>query len=459
MKDIILFLSDQHTQNVIGFENSLVDTPFLDKVSNSGKTFKHCMCNAPLCVPSRMSFLSGQMPSNIGLFNNDTTLPIDVPTIAHALGAQGYKTVLIGRMHFKGDDQLHGFDEHLAQDITSQYWGKVANKDVEYGVFASTTQMKHCQKNVGAGYSPVHAYDDHVTQTALDYIEKKDDQPHFIVIGFYGPHFPYACEKEMYQKYQQRIQEDDSLGLSAHEVYKELQQDSTTKHVAHIKAAYVGMVEMLDERIAKLYEAFQTHQKNETVYIYTSDHGEQCGKRNLFGKQTLYEDALKVPLILWGDSLTHEGIETPVSLLDVSKTILEIGQASLPFHEGHSLLEPQLLKDNIVRVQHCIHHETLKIIEAVYVRNYKLVQLNGEYLLYDLKNDENEINDLSKNHLDVVNELKQYFLNEQEKKALIDHELRQRTNHDILKKWGLVKQPTETARFINPPTACAVAQE
>lgn len=459
MKDIILFLSDQHTQNVIGYENPLVDTTFFDKISKRGKTYTHCMCNAPLCVPSRMSFLSGQMPNKLGIFNNDTTLPIDVPTLAHALGAQGYKTVLIGRMHFKGDDQLHGFDEHLAQDITSQYWGKVANKEAEYGAYATTTQMKHCQKNVGAGYSPVHAYDDHVTEVALDYLKQKDDQPHFIVIGFYGPHFPYACEEHAYHKYRQRILEDDALEQSAHEIYNENQQESSAKHVAKIKAAYYGMVEMLDSRIAKLYETVQINQKNETVYIYTSDHGEQCGRRKLFGKQTLYEDALKVPLIIWGDAINPEVIETPVSLLDVSKTILEIGQADLPAHEGISLFDEQNLENNVVKVQHCLNHQGLKIIEAVYVQHYKCVQLKDEYFLYDLRDDEAECKDISKTNEELMNTLKKYFLSEEEKESLIAHEVKQRANHDLLKRWGSLKQPKEVARFINPSNACADAQE
>ena len=113
MKDIMLIMSDQHGGAYTGMEDDRVRTPALMRIAGEGLYFERCYCNAPLCVPSRMSFLSGKLPSDLNIFNNDTVLPADVPTIAHALGAAGYHTVLIGRMHFKGDEQKHGFDLSL----------------------------------------------------------------------------------------------------------------------------------------------------------------------------------------------------------------------------------------------------------------------------------------------------------------------------------------------------------
>ena len=113
MRDILLVMSDQHSWAYTGFAGSAVDTPNMERIAGEGWLWERCYCNAPLCVPSRMSFLSGLLPSELGIFNNDTTLPIDMPTIAHDLGAMGYQTALIGRMHFKGDDQNHGFGRLL----------------------------------------------------------------------------------------------------------------------------------------------------------------------------------------------------------------------------------------------------------------------------------------------------------------------------------------------------------
>ena len=93
MKDIMLIMSDQHGGAYTGMEDDRVRTPALMRIAGEGLYFERCYCNAPLCVPSRMSFLSGKLPSDLNIFNNDTVLPADVPTIAHALGAAGYHTV------------------------------------------------------------------------------------------------------------------------------------------------------------------------------------------------------------------------------------------------------------------------------------------------------------------------------------------------------------------------------
>ena len=122
------------------------------RIAGEGLYFERCYCNAPLCVPSRMSFLSGKLPSDLNIFNNDTVLPADVPTIAHALGAAGYHTVLIGRMHFKGDEQKHGFDERLVGDITSQYWGTTGGFRRLYRDDEPETLSGGCWRRKLAGY-------------------------------------------------------------------------------------------------------------------------------------------------------------------------------------------------------------------------------------------------------------------------------------------------------------------
>ena len=194
-RDIMLVMSDQHSWLSSGFADENIDTPELLRIAGEGLRFDHCYCNAPLCVPSRMSFLTGLLPSELDVFNNDTALPADMPTIAHVLGGLGYRTVLIGRMHFKGDEQKHGFDEHLAGDITSQYWGTGGALRDGFGPYAGTTNRLHCLEQVGGGVSPVMLYDEAVFEETLAFLtawekEKKPDEPLFLVVGFYGPHFP-----------------------------------------------------------------------------------------------------------------------------------------------------------------------------------------------------------------------------------------------------------------------------
>lgn len=152
MKDMVLIMSDQHGWDYTGFAEERIDTPGLKKIAEEGLLFERCYCNSPLCVPSRMSFLTGKLPSQLGIFNNDAALGGDVPTIAHEMGRLGYQTVLAGRMHFKGEDQKHGFDERYCGDITSQFWGTGGKKRLDFGMYAGTTNRKNCLDAVGGGF-------------------------------------------------------------------------------------------------------------------------------------------------------------------------------------------------------------------------------------------------------------------------------------------------------------------
>lgn len=443
MRDIILVLSDQHSAL------TSADTPFLDSLAEQSLCFDHAYCPSPLCVPSRMSFLSGRLPHDLHIFNNDTTLGIDVPTMAHAMGAKGYHTILIGRMHFKGDDQKHGFDERIGLDITSQYWGDYPDKKVEYGDYAGTTNMKNCQRVVGGGFSPVLAYDDEILRLASAKLKEKHEQPWFVVIGFYGPHFPYVCDEKLYQKYKNRFTPDERCYEKADAVYQHLQQPSDPEHVRNIKASYCGMVEMLDRRISELYEIIKKY-AHDPVFIYTSDHGEQAGKRSLYGKQTLYEEAIRVPLMIHGKGFPCVHRLDPVSLLDLNKTILDLAGAALPNACGTSLLE----NDHIVKVEQILKvNDELILLEAVIKDQVKLLSLGDEIKCYNLEDEEITIDECLKNELMSV------LLDDDQKKQCLNIEARQRLDHKLLKEWGSKKQPVETQRFKIPEAARKGAHE
>lgn len=443
MRDIILVLSDQHSAL------AEADTPFLDSLAQQSLCFDHAYCPSPLCVPSRMSFLSGRLPHDLHIFNNDTTLGIDVPTMAHAMGAKGYHTILIGRMHFKGDDQKHGFDERIGLDITSQYWGDYPDKKVEYGDYAGTTNMKNCQRVVGGGFSPVLAYDDEILRLASAKLKEEHEQPWFVVVGFYGPHFPYVCDEALYLKYKNRFVPDESCFEQAESVYHHLQQASDPLHVRNIKAAYCGMVEMLDQRIGKLYEIVKEN-NHDPVFIYTSDHGEQAGRRSLYGKQTLYEEAIRVPLMIYGQGFPCVHRKQPVSLLDLNKTILDMAGAALPNANTTSLFT----ENHAVKIEQILEVDNgLILLEAVIKDQVKLLRLGEEIKCYNLKDEEIDIDD------DLKNELISALLEDDKKKQCLGIEARQRLDHRLLKEWGSRKQPVETQRFRIPEAARKGANE
>src|ERR1700674_1887015 len=115
---ILLVLADQLSSSALpSYGNRVVRAPRLERLGEEGIVFERALCASPLCVPSRASMLTGLLPSRTGAIDNAGELPAGIPTFAHRLRLAGYRTVLVGKMHFVGPDQLHGFEERPLTDV------------------------------------------------------------------------------------------------------------------------------------------------------------------------------------------------------------------------------------------------------------------------------------------------------------------------------------------------------
>lgn len=344
MKDILVYLSDQHDPLVSGvYGNPWVDTPNLDRIAKEGHVFDAAYTSCPLCVPARLSFLTGKRPSELNVFNNDCALRGDQPTIAHAIGAAGYETILVGRMHFKGVDQTHGFDQHRVGDITTQFWGNGGMRRTDLGAFVNTTNMKGCLDVVGGGDSPVLDFDECVVEDTLKFLDERESAPRFVVTGTYAPHFSYTAPKALYEKYKERLrQAKEDIKSDNHAAYKHMERTIDDELLLSIRAAYYGMVENMDRQIGRVYDAWKKNleaQGREGIFVYVSDHGDMLGERNMVGKQTFYERSVRVPLILAGNGIDPGRTKTPVSLLDLSRSLMDwAGADPLPGMAGENLM-------------------------------------------------------------------------------------------------------------------------
>ena len=153
-KPNLLFLfSDQHAQKIAGcYGDEIVQTPNLDRLAASGVTFTNAYCPSPLCVPSRMSLLSGRYPSQQDVWMNDDFLASDIPTFAHSLGAAGYEPTIIGRMHAIGPDQLHGYVHREVGRPQSQldwHWPFNKRGHLWYAQHLGSQLIKYLQDQIG----------------------------------------------------------------------------------------------------------------------------------------------------------------------------------------------------------------------------------------------------------------------------------------------------------------------
>jgi choline-sulfatase len=419
--NIILICSDQHRHDWLGCAGSpQVETPHLDALAARGVRFTDAYCNAPLCGPSRMSFLTGRHPYRNGVYINEHTLSSDVPTIAHTLGRAGYETTLCGRMHFMGLDQRHGYQRRLVGDICRCYGG---GPQVDYGALAgSASNTLKAVTLAGPGDSPVLQYDEDVTQAferlARERAETATKSPLFCTLGWCGPHHPFTAPQELYEKAAARLRECGDVALPRYPELRHpwLQQaldrqkiDPTDEQIFEVRANYAAMIDLMDQRIGRVLRA-AGQLPGETIIVYTSDHGEMAGDRALFGKCTFYESSVKVPFIVapLGGSMagiaSGEVVDAPVSLLDFLPTLAAMGAApAAPLTDGDDLApliaEPEVADEDTWQQRPVLSElELLRLPPVRMIRKgpHKLVYFHSYEtpMLFDLAEDPDENNDL-----------------------------------------------------------------
>ena len=329
--DILLFMTDQHAGRYMGCDGGMVDTPNLDALVADGTRFANCYTACPLCVPARMSMLAGRLPTRIGATANNQTLAETTPTFLFPLVEAGYETVLIGRMHFIGKDLRHGFLKRIGGDMTPTSWVPPRQQVMEErGKLAATFSSGGCLDVVGGGASPVRYYNDDIVEEALAYLAQPHEKPQFIIVGTFGPHFPYVADPALYRKYLARgwLPEnwnktpdfiEDNPWLAAH------QKPADERTARRAAAAYCALVEETDRQVGRVREAFENwaaRNGRKAVFGYLSDHGDTVGAFNIYGKQTFFEDSARVPLLLCGQGIPRgRVVQQNVSLMDLGPTV------------------------------------------------------------------------------------------------------------------------------------------
>ncbi len=316
------------------YGNTFCHAPTLDKLANEGAVFDTAYCNFPLCAPSRFSMASGQLCSTIGAYDNAAEFPAEIPTYAHYLRNLGYQTCLSGKMHFIGPDQYHGFEKRLTADLYPAdfswvpNWGDEGERDTNDP--RSVTVSGICERSVQIDF------DNHVTHEAEQYLydlaRGKDDRPFFLQVSYTHPHEPYLCQQAYWDLYEDAaIPEPEVPALSrekhdAHSVrlledFGMMDVNFDISDVQRARRAYYGSISYLDTLFQKLIHTLsQTGFEDNTVVVFTSDHGEMLGERGMWFKKHFFEPSLRVPLIVSAPWISPKRIKTPASLVDLLPT-------------------------------------------------------------------------------------------------------------------------------------------
>ncbi len=427
MKDILIFISDQHSPLYSEFGGGKAETPELNRLCREGTSFTECYTSSPLCVPARMSMLTGRLPSANGVMVNLDTIPDLMPTFLHPFVAAGYETVLIGRMHFVGKDQRHGFTKRLAPDMTPVTWNRPVEKlKEERGVFHGTYDARGCLRVIGGGETPVVHYDEMVVKTALEYLSQEHEKPQLIVVGTYAPHFPYVAPEKWYRKYR----ESAVLPNLFHETpdymnpilvkRKNLVDEDT---VLAAQSAYLGLVTYTDQKVGEIwrvFRAFAERRKGESLFCYLSDHGDQVGERDIFGKCTFFEKSAKIPMIFQGSRIPKgRKIPEPASIMDLGPTLCEwAGAEQIPDQDGKSLMSffqaADLQKsDERIVISEILEQEKGELRVGLMLRKgcWKYIVYSGyedQDILFDLSQDPDERVNVADQYPEAAKEFRKY---------------------------------------------------
>src|SRR5712671_4820231 len=335
--NFLILMADQLTARALpAYGNRVAKTPYIDSLAAAGVVFDSFYCNSPLCAPSRFSFLSGRQVSAIGAYDNAAEFPAQVPTFAHYLRRAGYQTVLSGKMHFCGADQLHGFEERLTTDIYpadfgwTPDWTRFEYRPSWYHTMDSVTQAGPCTRTNQTDFDDDVVFN--ARQKLFDMARAKDRRPFCMLASMTHPHDPYVIPQRYWDRYASveidmprvRMAADDLDPHSRrlrHVCGLELQPVNDAQ-VRAARRAYYGAVSYVDDQIGVLLSTLREARfADDTIVLLLADHGDMLGERGLWYKMNFFEPACRIPLIVHAPGrFSARRVANSASLVDILPT-------------------------------------------------------------------------------------------------------------------------------------------
>lgn len=404
---LFLFADDQRPDTIAAWGNSHIRTPTLDGLVRSGTSFRNNYCfgsnSGAVCIPSRAMLLSGKtwldVPNNLA---GATLLP-------ELLRDAGYTVFATGKWHNGRPSFLRGFSEGR-----SVFFGGMA--DHTQVMVADVIEGKVMNQRVAEDFSS-----EQFANAAIGFIEKqKGDKPFFCYVPFTAPHDPRNPPAEYREEYYKKRpplpknflpQHPFNNGMMFNLRDENLAPYPRTKEVISDQLAeYYGLITHLDEQVGRILEALEkSGQADNTIIIYTADHGLAVGSHGLLGKQSLYEHSMKCPLIIKGPGVpAGQSTEAMTYLYDLFATVCDLAGADTPEGIAGQSLQP-IWKGDKDAIRQSVFIPFQDIMRSVRDEQWKLIvypQINHQQL-FDLKNDADEMQNLANEpaHAETVDRL------------------------------------------------------
>ncbi len=408
--NVVMINSDQHNPEFSGCYGGATRTPNIDRLAQKGVRFENAYCNYPLCAPSRASTFTGRYAHEIGAWDNSSAYDGTLPDWGHHLRDNGIHTALVGRLDFTAGGD-YGFETVIEPvfrhglDVTGLCRGDYLVRREKVG-----KKMWNVKTRI-AGQTPEP--DVATTDHAIDWLlhRRPSERPWVLTIGYYRPHPRWQPRRELFEYYRgvlkrlpdKYYQQFDQLNhVEQVQSFYTCGYTQGDERLPDVHAAYHATVEELDEQVGRVLDALdECGARENTVLIYSSDHGEMARAHGAWGKVSLYEDSIRVPLIISGPGVPQGlTIRTPVSLIDLYPTINDLlGLERGIFARGTSLMRVAADRDHAYDSAFVFAESHLypRVSGSFAVRRgrWKLIEyVDHPPMLFDLEEDPQELNNL-----------------------------------------------------------------
>ncbi|MBD3181785.1 sulfatase-like hydrolase/transferase [Candidatus Poribacteria bacterium] len=410
---LLLFTDQQRFDTIAAAGNDLICTPALDRLCSRGVRFDRCYTPSPVCVSARYSILTGLYPHRSGCADNGHPMDQSLPTLPAMLTDVGYQTQAIGKMHFKPVRHPFGFQKlELSEEIPA----KIEDDEFLQNLVDAGFKYVHEPHGVRSEhyYLPQTSQlpaEHHTTQWTADrtiqFLKDRDrSRPFFVWSSFIKPHPPFDPPvpwNKLYRAYEMslpkrpdHVEQLMTWHMRIQNHFKRRDAGIDDNLITAIRAAYYACISFVDYNVGRILDQLEAQgELDNTIIIYTSDHGELLGDYDCYGKRCFYDSAARIPMLVsWpGKFPPGEVCCSPISTIDIVPTLAEAAGIVLEADQVDGISMQHTLADENGRdyiIGQLNHKE--KGVYFIFDGRYKYIYSapdQKEYLL-DTKNDPEE---------------------------------------------------------------------
>ncbi len=362
---LFIWTDEQQYFTMKAYGNDIIQTPNMDRLANESFVFQKAYVTQPVCTPNRAAVMTGLYPHTHGSTSNNIKLKDEVKTLPEIIDDPEYHSGYIGKWHL-GDEifKQRGFgtwvsmedgyskyyQSHRDQNARSDYYHWLVekgytpnNKDNRFGrSFAASLPIEHCKPKF-------------LEEKSIEFLENVGNEPFILYVNFLEPHMPFTGPLDsMYSPeditlpenyYAIPSDDDPSKYLKKHEADKKKWADSE-KEFRELTARYWGLVTQVDYSVGAILDKLESLGLSEnTIIVYTSDHGDMMGSHQMVAKSVMYEEAIRIPFMLKDPRLNHSHtmVTERVSQIDIVPTLLDLMDQEIPEELQGESLKPFLM--------------------------------------------------------------------------------------------------------------------